>query len=79
MFSEDQGVRWERRLVRTRTAPASCKKTERDLNHLLIYHRIEAKIEIDGMARSEVSGMMDQIRTFYGRLTGAGRNGVQDV
>ena len=52
---------------------------KRDLNHLLIYHRIEAKIEVDSMTRSEASRMIDQIYASYGRLPEAGRNGVQDV
>lgn len=52
---------------------------KRDLNHLIIYHRIEAKIEVDSMTRSEASRMIDRIYAVYGRLPGTGRNGEQNV
>ena len=52
---------------------------KRDLNHLIIYHRIEAKIEIDSMTRSEASRMIDRIYAVYGRIPGTGRNGEKNV
>lgn len=41
---------------------------KRDLNHLLIYHRIESDIEIDSLTKSEASRMIDRIYAAYGRI-----------
>lgn len=41
---------------------------KRDLNHLLIYHRIEADVEIDSLTKSEASRMIDRIYAQYGRI-----------
>lgn len=41
---------------------------KRDLNHLLIYHKIESDIEIDSLTRSEASRMIDRIYAEYGRV-----------
>ncbi len=41
---------------------------KRDLNHLLIYHRIEFDIEIDSLTKSEASRMIDKIYAEYGRI-----------
>lgn len=41
---------------------------KRDLNHLLIYHRIESNIEIDSLTKSEASRMIDRIYARYGRI-----------
>lgn len=41
---------------------------KRDLNHLMIYHRIESDIEIDSLTKSEASRMIDKIYAKYGRI-----------
>lgn len=41
---------------------------KRDLNHLLIYHRIESDIEIDSLTKGEASRMIDRIYAKYGRI-----------
>ena len=41
---------------------------KRDLNHLMIYHRIESDIEIDSLTKSEASRMIDRIYAQYGRI-----------
>lgn len=41
---------------------------KRDLNHLLIYHKIEPNIDIDSLTRSEASRMIDRIYARYGRI-----------
>ena len=41
---------------------------KRDLNHLMIYHRIESDIEIDSLTKSEASRMIDKIYAEYGRI-----------
>lgn len=41
---------------------------KRDLNHLIIYHRIETNIEIDSLTKSEASRMIDRIYAEYGRI-----------
>jgi len=41
---------------------------KRDLNHLLIYHKIESNIEIDSLTKSEASRMIDRIYARYGRI-----------
>ena len=41
---------------------------KRDLNHLLIYHRIESDIEIDSLTKGEASRMIDKIYAEYGRI-----------
>jgi DNA polymerase-3 subunit alpha (Gram-positive type) len=41
---------------------------KRDLNHLMIYHRIEFDIEIDSLTKSEASRLIDRIYATYGRI-----------
>ena len=41
---------------------------KRDLNHLMIYHKIESDIEIDSLTKSEASRMIDKIYAQYGRI-----------
>ena len=41
---------------------------KRDLNHLLIYHRIEFDMEIDCLTKSEASRIIDRIYARYGRI-----------
>lgn len=41
---------------------------KRDLNHLLIYHKIESNIEIGSLTKSEASRMIDRIYAEYGRI-----------
>ena len=41
---------------------------KRDLNHLMIYHRIEFNIELDSLTKSEASRMIDKIYAQYGRI-----------
>ncbi len=41
---------------------------KRDLNHLLIYHKIEPDIDIDSLTKSEASRMIDRIYAQYGRI-----------
>ena len=41
---------------------------KRDLNHLLIYHRIESDIEIDSLTKGEASCMIDKIYAKYGGI-----------
>lgn len=41
---------------------------KRDLNHLIIYHRIDTNVEIDSLTRSEASRMIDKIYAKYGRI-----------
>lgn len=41
---------------------------KRDLNHLIIYHRIETNIEIESLTKSEASRMIDRIYAEYGRI-----------
>ena len=41
---------------------------KRDLNHLMIYHKIESDIEIDSLTKSEASRMIDKIYAKYGRI-----------
>lgn len=41
---------------------------KRDLNHLMIYHRIEFNIELDSLTKSEALRMIDKIYAQYGRI-----------
>lgn len=41
---------------------------KRDLNHLIIYHRIETNVEIESLTKSEASRMIDRIYAEYGRI-----------
>ncbi|MCD7865121.1 MAG: 3'-5' exonuclease [Clostridiales bacterium] len=41
---------------------------KRDLNHLLIYHRIENHVDVENMTRSEASRMINEIYVKYGRV-----------
>lgn len=41
---------------------------KRDLNHLMIYHRIDSDIEIESLTKSEASRMIDRIYAQYGRI-----------
>ena len=41
---------------------------KRDLNHLLIYHKIEPTMEIESLTKSEASRLIDRIYARYGRI-----------
>lgn len=43
---------------------------KRDLNHLIIYHRIDTKIDLEHLTKSEASRMIDRIYAQYGRMPG---------
>lgn len=40
---------------------------KRDLNHLIMYHKINTNMDLDHLTRSEASRMIDQIHAKYGR------------
>jgi DNA polymerase-3 subunit epsilon len=41
---------------------------KRDLNHLIMYHKINTNMDLDHLTRSEASRMIDQIHARYGRI-----------
>ncbi len=75
LLLRDQYMNREPELFEPKLSPLRLKKQgpltpaqKRDLNHLLIYHKIESDIEIDSLTKSEASRMIDRIYAKYGRI-----------